>query len=445
VPTIVPFRAWRYDLDKGGPLERLIAPPYDVIGPELQRDLYERSPVNIVRVDLGLEYPDDNASSNRYTRAAASLDEWRRSGVLVRDTEPGITVIEETFAGPDGRTRTRRGFLACLKLESFDEGGVYPHETTLSGPKEDRFRLMRATEMSLSPVFMLYSLPGDAVMAAWERNADAAPFATIASEKGVVIRVWPTSRPEVLGAMNRALADVRLLIADGHHRYETALRYRDTVGAENPGYKNGAWEYALVYLVNMEDPGLAIFGTHRLVRSVPLEQILALPQSLGHAFHVEHLSDNAGDAPAAISSFLDTHADGPTALGLFIAETRASYGLVLKADPLSLSAGEGDAGSSPAYRRLDVTVLQKGVLEPLLSITPEDITAGTHVSFFKETDEAFRALAAGEYQAGFFMNATKLSEVKEIALTGERMPQKSTYFYPKLPTGLVLHDLHGTL
>ncbi len=197
--TVVPFRPWRY-APTAGELTQLVAPPYDVIGPDLQSRLYARSRHNVVRVDLGMTTPSDNECDDRYTRAAAQLAQWKESGILVRDADPSITFVEESFTGPDGRASIRHGFLALMRLYDFDEGVVFPHEYTLAGPKEDRYRLMTATEMSLSPVFLLYDLPGDEITTAWKAGPGAqAPAATVSGEEGTVIKLWPTSDPALLG------------------------------------------------------------------------------------------------------------------------------------------------------------------------------------------------------------------------------------------------------
>ncbi len=472
--SVIPFRAWRYDQKVAGDLTELIAPPYDVIRPELQSRLYARSRHNVVRVDLGMTTPSDNDCDNQYTRSAAQLSEWKESGVLVRDDAPSVTFIEETFAGPDGRTRTRHGFLALIKLQDFEEGVVLPHEFTLSGPKEDRFRLMTATEMSLSPVFLLYDLPGDEITSAWRMATGAAePASTVSDDVGTVTNLWPTSDPGILGSVEQNLAAARFIIADGHHRYETALRYRDyrrglekddcvacdkSPGCE-PKSRDRAYEYALGYFSNMADPGLAIYGTHRLLSGLPAAAVAALPQTLAGTFRVERLAGSAeagldGGSPVGagilagtelgganasrlVAAYLDRHADGG-AFGLCGPGLDAVYGLTL-ADEDAVRKAVPDR--SAAYRGLDVTILHSLVLEKILGITEADLRAEKYVTYVKDWNDAFRQLQTGEFQVGFFMNATRLDQIREVAFGGERMPQKATFFYPKLPTGLVFHDL----
>jgi len=476
--TVVPFRAWRY-AHAAGELTQLVAPPYDVIGSELQSRLYARSRHNVVRVDLGMTTPSDNECDDRYTRAAAQLARWKDSGILVRDADPSITFVEESFAGPDGQAGVRHGFLALIRLCDFDEGVVFPHEQTLAGPKEDRYQLMTATGMSLSPVFLLYDLPGDEITTAWKNGPGAeAPAVTVAGEEGTVTKLWPTSDPDLLEMVGQNLAAARFLIADGHHRYETALRYQkhrrgpvdessharvktgDSVSEPRPSAyaRPLAYDYALAYFGNMADPGLAIYATHRLIAGIDPEVVAALPRLLAPAFTVERLTTaptalsgpaaagGGGDpraaqataAQAAIAAFLGANPRG--AFGLWGPGLDGAYGLLLHDQGAAQAAAPGH---SPAYQELDVTILQSLVLEKILGITAGDMAAETHVAFFKDSEDAFVRLEAGEFQAGFFMNPTGLDQIRRVAFGGERMPQKATFFYPKLPTGLVFHDLSG--
>lgn len=454
---VVPFRPWLYNEAVAGPLDRLVAPPYDVISLDLQAELYQRSAYNVVRVDLNRE-----AGEARYTEAARLLEEWRAAGVLRRAATPQATVVEETFVGPDGQSRVRKGVLALVRLVDFEEGVVFPHEFTLSGPKEDRFRLMEATHTCLSPVFLLYSRPDDAVMAAWRRLVDRPPDATLAAPtvreeggKREIIRLWHTANSSFLASLAGALADQPLIIADGHHRYETALRYRNARRAEKGSVgpekdPQAAYEFVLAYLVNMSDPGLAIFGTHRLLRDLPREVVSRLPHCLSPMFTVEELSDRRDEAGPALQAFLEEHRDlppgagGGTVFGLYVAEKETSYGLALRTEPQRPAPGRSQIETdthTDSYRALDVTILQDLVFDRCLGITAEDVAAGRHVVFVKEWPEAMRLLGDGSCQAGFFLNPTRLEQVRAMALSGERMPQKSTYFYPKLPTGLLFHDL----
>jgi len=453
---VLPFRAWRYSPDSGD-LDRLVAPPYDVVGPELQSALYERSPYNVIRLDLGLSEPDDDDTENKYTRAARLLEEWKVSGALMRDARPTVTFVEESFTGPDGTEGRRHGLLAVLRLSEFGEGVVFPHEHTLTGPKEDRFRLMSATAMSLSPIFMLYDVPSDDLTNAWGVSLAAKePTSAVVDDLGNTTRLWPTSDPLLLDLVSEKLAGSRFLVADGHHRYETALRYqktqRETLSARNPAEAitsaPQAADYCLVYLANMSDPALAIYPTHRLLHDLPDEAVLGLPKALAQSFDVERLVETGSGftgaargavAHEAIAAYLAGHPRG--AFGLWGPHLEAAYGVCLP----DLAEARVSTEHSDAYQELDVVILQALVLQKTLGISPADIAASKHVTYFKDTSEALTRLQAGEFQVGFFMNATGLDQVCEVAFGGERMPQKTTFFYPKLPTGLLFHDLTGEL
>jgi uncharacterized protein (DUF1015 family) len=450
---VVPFRAWRYS-PQAGELTHLVAPPYDVIGPDLQSRLYASSPYNVVRVDLGTTAPDDDDRENQYTRASELIAHWKRSGVLVRDPAPSITFVEERFTGPDGRTGHRHGVLAAMRLSEFDEGIVFPHEHTLTGPKEDRFRLMSASAMSLSPVFLLYDLPGDDITASWERALSrGVPASTTVDEAGNTTRVWPTSDPDLLDLVSQKLAGSRFLVADGHHRYETALRYQKAQLSESgaPRDSRPAYSHCLVYLANLSDPGLNIYPTHRLVSGLPANAVLELPDALSGAFEVERLTggaysvghETAGPraavAQASISLYLQRHPR--RAFGLWGPLFEAPLGLQL----VDKGAERAASGHTAAYHELDVNILQTLILEKALGISAADMSTEKHVAFFKDSADAFSRLEAGEFQVGFFMNPTGLDQVCEVAFGGERLPQKTTFFYTKLPTGLVFHDLMGAL
>jgi uncharacterized protein (DUF1015 family) len=432
---VVPFRAWRYST-AAGDLSRLVAPPYDVIGPQQQSQLYAKDRHNVVRVDLGMTTPSDGDCDNQYTRAAGQLADWKKSGILVRDDRPSLTFVEETFTGPDGKQRVRHGFLAALRLHQLDEGVVFAHEHTMSGPKEDRYHLMSATGMSLSPVFLLYDLPGDEVTAAWKKATGAdRPHSAISGDDGTITKLWPTSDPDLLTAVGQDLSGCRFVIADGHHRYETALRYQ-------AGHDTPAADYALAYFSNMSDPGLAIYGTHRLLAGLPPDRLAALPGSLAGTFVIDRLGESGrgegtgATAQAAITRYL---ADHPRwAFGLWGPDLNAVYGLRLSDAEAAHAVAPGH---SAAYQELDVSIVQYLVLEKVLGISAADMAAERYVTFFKDPNDAFSRLERGEFQVGFFMNPTGLDQIREVAFGGERMPQKATFFYPKLPTGVVLYDL----
>jgi len=412
----------------------------------------------VIRVDLPLDLPSDSPCDNRYTRAATLLAEWKESGILVRDQNPTLTFVEEEFVGPDGEPRSRHGFLAAVRLHDFGEGVVFPHEQTFAGPKEDRWRLMSSTHMGLSPVFLLYDLPSDDVTAAWKAGPGSAePSVTVTDEQGTVTRLWPVPDGALAHLVREALSSSPLIIADGHHRYETALRYREwrrqeegslgpSAGETYPGEEGRAagasasgapaYEYVLAYLSNLADPALAVYATHRLVTSLDPDRVRSLPDTLAQDFQVESLRP-AADPKKAVAAYLEQYPRGAFAMwGHLLGQP---YGLRLR-DPAVLERALPEA--SRAYRELDVVILQSLVLQKALHIADRDATE-RHLTYFKDPEAAFEGLAHGDFQVGFFLNPTGLDQVRELALSGQRMPHKATYFYPKLSTGLAFYDLQG--
>jgi uncharacterized protein (DUF1015 family) len=313
---------------------------------------------------------------------------------------------------------------------------------------------MKATNMSLSPVFLLYDLPDDGITAAWAAGIGSGkPESSVSDQSGTVTRLWPTSDPALLELIGRTLQAQPLIIADGHHRYETALRYQQYRLEADGGSRDGqalpdsdgleaqACNYALAYFSNMADPGLAIYGTHRLLSGLAPEKVAALPTTLADAFAVELLSESADAAPAVIAAYLEAHTAGG-AFGLCGPGLNGVYGLRLT-KPKAVRAAVPT--HSAAYQSLDVVILHSLIFEKLLGITSEDMAAEKNITYFKDPNDAFKRLGEGEFQAGFFLNPTRFDQIRDVALGRERMPQKSTFFYPKLPTGLVFHDLEGRI
>lgn len=410
---VEPLQALHYDLERTGGLEDVLAPPYDVIGLEQREQLERRSPYNVVHIDLP-------RGEDPYRAAARTLREWRKQKVVVRDGEPALWPLAQDYTGPDGERRTRHGFLARVRVERYGAGRIRPHERTHPGPKEDRLRLTRATRANLSPIFSLFDDPGNRAWGALESGTRQAPWAQATDEDGTVNRLWRVGDPHAIAAVQAALRPAELLIADGHHRYETARAYAEEVGGEGPH------RYALMYLVALQDPGLTIFPTHRLVR-VPDRR--ALTDAIERDFRVmplhgtEELVPKSG-TPVQIG-YLDR--DGPRMLALKNQEI-ADRALADHVEP---------------YRRLDTAVLEALILKGALGLTDEDIDHLRGLRYARDRRHALDLIAAGEYDAAFFMAPTPVSHVREIAAAGETMPPKSTYFFPKVPTGLVFNPLGG--
>ena len=410
------FRALHYDPARVA-IAAVTAPPYDVIDAAGRTALVGRSANNVVELDLPI------ADGDKYEHAAGLLCRWRDEGVLVQDAEPTVWAYEQDYEAPDGGRRTRRGFLARVAVTDYGPGLVRPHERTQPGPKEDRLRLTRATGYNMSPIFVLHS--GDA----WSVLAPALPaepFCEVTDPDGTVHRAWPIADPEVHDAVSAVVAGSELLIADGHHRYETARTYADEVGA-------GAGEdarYTLACLVSLEDPGLSVFATHRLLHDLDEAKRLALRDTLTELFDLEPIDDPADLVPDA--------GGGTIAYGYMDSFHRKPFRLRLKDDAV-LAAALPDA--SPAYRTLDAAALEALILTGPLAMSADDIAAKRGLSYCSDFGEAVARVERGDADAGFFLRPTPVQQVRDVADAGETMPPKSTYFFPKLLTGIVFNPL----
>ena len=418
---VKPLRTLRYDLRAVGSLDAVIAPPYDVIDPQRRAALVERSPFNVVEIDL--PEPHDGPE-DPYAHAATVMEAWRQQSVLVREREPALWALAQDFTAPDGSRRTRTGFFARVRVEDYGPGRIRPHERTQPGPKEDRLRLTRATRANLSPIFSLFDDPGGEAQAALEAAVGDEPFAAATDDDGVENRLWRVADPAALEAVERALAPRELLIADGHHRYETARIYAQEVGGE------GEHRYVLMFLCALSDPGLAVFPTHRLLTDLGDP---ALQERLGAAlkrdFEIERVERSAVEPPS------DANA---VAFGYMDAHFRQPFRLRLR-DPQVAAAALPER--SEAYRSLDTAVLEALVLREALGMSEGDIAAQRGVTYAKSTNAALEAVESGAADAAFFMRATPIEQVQAVAAAGESMPPKSTFFYPKVPTGLVFSPL----
>ncbi len=431
--NIHPFRGWRYDPVRVD-CAAVVTPPYDVITPELQDELYARSEYNAVRLVLGRQHDTDNDQDNRYTRAAAHLDAWREAG-LFRQDPPAIYRYEQKFEA-GGETYTRRGFFCRARLSEWGREDIYPHEKTHAGPKVDRLKLMRAVRGNTGPVFGLLTDPGGEISGWLAGLGNDEPAATITGSDGVSNRLWVVDDENRLNELAGLAAARQIFIADGHHRYETALAYRNEVreqmqaaGQTPPPLGELDSDYLLMLIVADSDPGLVIWPTHRLVHGLQDFSAAALLEKCREQFTVTEAAD-----AAELATRLDQ------------AETPA-YGLALPQGLYFLALTDAQAMDqraperSAAWRGLDVSTLHLLILEDLLGINEEKLLAKENIIYSKSAAEAVRLAQAGErgVQAGFLMRPTLMSQVREVAGAGEVMPQKSTYFYPKVLSGLVFY------
>ncbi len=435
---IAPLTPLRYDLSRTA-LAKVVAPPYDVIDAAQRAELAARDPHNVVRLIL----PEGDGDT-KYAHAAELFNDWVSRGVLVRDDAPGFFRYDQTFAPPGGagggRAKlTRRGFFALVRLRPFADRVILPHERTLSGPKEDRLKLFRATRTNLSPGFMLYSDPADSLAAALETAREIASFST---EDGVDHRFAKIEEPAAMRAIVEKIASSLLLIADGHHRYETALRYsQDTDAKEGSAAAStrARHRYFMAFLSNGDDPNLVVFPTHRFVHSLPSFDWQALLDKAAPTFHVEVLApDVAREASTLLTKLAQAGGRGPSVLAA-IPDGRAAL-FTLRSD-VDLAKHPTLGQSHAALRTTDVAVLHMGLLEHVVGITREAQAAKTNLWYPQDGARALADLRGGKGQALFLMNATPVADVRRVAEAGEVMPQKSTFFYPKIATGLCIHTL----
>jgi len=430
------FRGYRYDLGRVGALSAVVAPPYDVIDPPLQQALYERSPYNVVRLILNREEPGDSESHNRYTRAAACLRDWQRDGILVQDSARALYVYHQEFE-VEGRRYTRRGFMARVRLERIGEGKIFPHEETLAGPKADRLKLFRATHMNLSQVFGLYPDEEGAVQSQLDRAVGRALPLEATDHLGVTSRLWPVTDQHAVSAVTGLLGPRPAFIADGHHRYETALRYLEEQRAVGEVRDADApANFVLMMLVSMSDRGLVILPTHRLVAGLPALTSAQLRILL--APHFEVVGIGKGEKGARDTWDL-VEADGSQdllGLGTVADDTwqTARFRSPALMDQLS-------AGHSGAWRGLAVSILHMVVLGKLL---PEAVGGQPQCRYVHLLREVTEAVAARACQLAVLVPPATMGHVEQIAGNLEKMPPKSTYFYPKLLSGLLFNPLKGS-
>jgi uncharacterized protein (DUF1015 family) len=421
---VQPLRALHYNPAVTGSLANVVAPPYDVIDAEQRAGLIARSPYNVVAVDLPQGEP---GGRDPYDSASELFETWQLQGALVRDSEPALWAHTQDYSGPDGQRRTRRGFFCRVRIEGYGPGRVRPHERTHPGPKEDRLKLTRATRANISPIFSLYSDPHQAAWQALEPTTwQDPPWGEVTDADNTTHRIWRVSDPQAIAAVQAATQDAELLIADGHHRYETMQAYADEIGGE------GEHRYILMCLVALEDPGLTIFPTHRLVRGMDSAKRAALQQALERDFEITPLPATEDLVPKP-----QAEATTPLELGYLDGEGRRLR-LELKDQAI---AEEALQDHSDAYRHLDTGVLETLILKGALGLSDDDISHFNGLFYARDTAEAEAMVASGEYEAAFLMRPTPVQQVRDVAAAGENMPPKSTYFFPKLLTGLLFNPL----
>ena len=426
-----PFRALRYRPDAAGDIGSVLAPPFDVISAEEQVALHQRSPCNIVRLELAEERPGDDARENRYTRAAATLDEWRRSGVLVQDEQPAFYLYVQEFEH-EGKRLRRTALLGRLRLEPWEAGPspgrIRPHEETMAKPKEDRLQLLRHLRTNVSPVWAVArEIHG---VESWE------PFFDATTPDGQRHTLTTMIDRESIDAFSAALRDQLLYILDGHHRYETALAYRDERRAQASAWTGEEPEnFVLAAVTTQDDPGLVLLPFHRLVRPQALPADLI--ERLERFFAVDDVTPKSYDGTALLRLLARLSAAGAsgTAFGALGLEEGRLHLLTLR-DGAAVRALMPER--SPVWQSLDASVLEYAVLRETLGVQPD---APGAIDYTEDAERALREVESGRWPLAFLLNATRIEQMLAVADAGERMPAKSTYFHPKLATGLVLNPL----
>ncbi len=430
MPRVLPFQGVRYNRALVPDIARVTAPPYDMIPPAEQEELYRRDPHNVVRLILGREQ-ESGAPVDRYDNAAKFYRRWRAEGILAQDESPSIYLYREDYAWA-GRTYQRLGLIARIGLDEFG-GGAFAHESTMSGPKADRLRLLQACETNFSQIFALYSDPDGSVEAALLAATGSPPLVSFDDGKGVVHNLWRVEDPALIARAREGFAGKPFIIADGHHRYETALEYRRLMRQE-PGRFRDSMDSVMMCLVRMESPGLTILPFHRMLVAPGPERML---ERIGAAFEVEEraLPADRSSWTGATQDLLEgdgtvfgCYRGGPS---LTLLRPKAGYDLARHLRP----------GTSKLVADLDVTVLHQVIFSGLLGLEEQRLVQEGGIRFFTKTEDAAAEVEAGRGAAAFLLRPSRIDQVWRIATAGQRMPQKSTNFYPKLISGLVFNEL----
>ena len=414
------FKALRFT-EKAGDINELVCPPYDIISDSQRKEYLEKNSDNIIRLELPREGADP------YAEAAKVLGAWKEDGILKKDSEKALYIYEIEFEA-GGEKKKVSGLVSRVKLEEFSKGVVLPHEQTLSKAKEDRLNLMKATNCNFSQIYSLY-IDGGKIFSLCEMQKKRPADVTATDGDGLCHRLWIVTDPEFISAVEKGFEDKKLYIADGHHRYETALNYRNYLREKGEADENS--EYIMMFLADMEQDGLVVLPTHRIVRGL---EHFDRDELLGSCSDNFEIFKNVSDGQMR-EGMKKAYKDGIAAFGLY---TAGCYDLLVsKLTAVPESEGEG----SYSLRSLDVAVLHTLILEKKLGIDKENMAKQINLTYTRDESEAVGEVDGGRAQCAFILNPTKVEEIKDVALDGEKMPQKSTYFYPKLITGLVMNSL----
>lgn len=419
------YKGLRFNCEKAGKIEELVCPPYDIISDQQREEYIKTNPHNIIRLELP-------KGDDKYNKAAEILKDWLEKGILVKEDKPAIYIYEEEFTAY-GERKAIKGIICRVKLEEFSKGIILPHEFTLSKAKEDRLNLMKATNCNFSQIYSLYMDGGKNTLGKIDSLSKSEPDIQLQDNDNVTHRMWIIKDEKAIADICSDFADRKLYIADGHHRYETALNYRNYLREQGLAKEGDACDYQMMMLVDMEHPGLVVFPTHRLVRNLDSFNAERVIDGCKEYFDVtEHSDINTIE-----STLMELYNQGKKAYAFYCGGS--SYKLLVLKDTNIIKKLLPNA--STATQQLDVTILHTLILEKIFGIDAENMAKQINLTYTKIFDEAISSVQQGNSQCAFILNPTRVSEIREVASNGEKMPQKSTYFYPKMITGLVMNQL----
>jgi uncharacterized protein (DUF1015 family) len=437
---IQPFRAVHYSEKCAKDLDRIITPPYDVISNHEQEAFYSAHPLNIIRLVLGKQYPDDSPSNNRYTRAAGTLKQWLQEGVLTRDEQPGFIVYQMEFSEPDGGRGSIDGIVALVKVDDYGKGKVLPHEKTYKGPKQDQLSLLRSCRASFTPIHALFSDDHNVVGLEYSRLMEQPPEQEATDTNGSVHRTWSIRDEGSISKIREVLAEKSLFIADGHHRYETALAFRNEERASGRAQAGGPHEYVMMYITSLSHPGLMILPAHRLIKGLTDLDPGQIETILEPYFHMEELGFSTANRDEVSNTLVQRIRSYSNVGGKFgmVVQGEDCFRLLRLKDYHAVDRLM-DADIPSSLRGLDVTILREIILGHALGLDKENVEG--QIEYTPLVSEALNRVLKGEIQVSFILNPTRVDQMRAAAELGHKLPHKSTYFYPKISSGLVLNVL----
>ena len=439
--VISPFKGLRYNIEKTNDLSLVTTPPYDIISPNSQQEYYDLHENNIIRLELGKDFDGDNDINNKYTRAGSYLNQWINNGILNFEEKPALYIYEQDFPVSEWEIKTRRGLICLVQLAEFSEGIVLPHESTLSNAKIDRFNLMNATNANISQIFSLYNGNSEVFPILENYVKSNSPEIEYTNSEDINERVWVITVPAIISSIQNCFTNQQLFIADGHHRYETALNFRNNLASSNSSHSGKeSYNYVMMTLVDMDDPGLVVLPTHRALKDLQdydSQEFLKFAQEYFHIDKIEfNKSYHSLYIPEQIRVSLEQSGEFNKSFGYY--DNSESWYYILALKEIS-SVEKFLSDKPPAYRNLDVSILHSLILENYFKIDAKNMASQTNLSYTRDIKQALEWVNSNTHQCAFFLNPTQANQIKEVSLSNEKMPQKSTYFYPKLTTGLVMY------